>query len=156
MKRFLPLFTALLLLCSCTASSEPVSEIDISVLMQDIIDTQTFSDEMMIVSAPDSEYSYLVDEIIGTDYNKALFYFPMVGISSDMIMIVEINSKADLSSYANLLSDYLDERYEAYMGYAPEEAKKIKNGIVITHGNYIILMVLPDMDSAQETVANSF
>lgn len=124
--------------------------------MQDIIDTQTFSDEMMVIFAPTSEYSYLVDEIIGTDYINALFCFPSVGISSDMIMIVEANSEADSSNYANLLSDYLDERYEAYMGYAPEEANKIKNGIVEIHGKYIILMVLPDMNSAQNAVNDSF
>lgn len=42
------------------------------------------------------------------------------------------------------------------MGYAPEEAKKIKDGAVETHGKYVLLMVLSDVDSAQNVVNDAF
>lgn len=151
MKRLVLIFISLLLLCSCSDTNALDINIDINELMQNIIDTQTFSDEMMVISS-DSEYSYLIDEIIGSEYSQALFCFPSEGISSDMILIVEAKSESDSSNYTNILATYLDERYDAYMGYAPEEAKKIKDGTVETHGKYVLLMVLSDVDSAQSVV----
>lgn len=73
-----------------------------------------------------------------------------------MILIVEAKSESDSSNYTNILAIYLDERYDAYMGYAPEEAKKIKDGTVETHGKYVLLMVLSDVDSAQDVVNDAF
>lgn len=153
MKRLVLMLISLLLLCSC--SDAAAADVDIGELMQNIMDTQTFADEMMVVSS-DSEYSYVIDEIVGSDYSQALFCFPSVGISSDMILIVEAKSESDSSEYVNILSEFLDRRYEAYMGYAPEEASKIKNGVVCSKGKYAFLIVLPDADSASDILNESF
>lgn len=156
MKKLLVTFLALLLLCSCSDNSGTLPSVDVDALVQNVLSSQNLSDEMMVINSSDDEYSDLINQIIGSDYSYAALCFPYVGISSDMVIIVETADETDASGFVTLLQNYLDERYEAYMGYAPEEAAKIKNGLVDSKGKYAFLIVLPDMDSASDALYASF
>ncbi len=110
-----------------------------------MLSSQELTDEMMTVKSDDEEYGYLIADIVDS-YTDALFVFPKVGISSDMILIIK---STDAVTVKQALEDYKNERYEAYMGYAPLEANKINDGFVESCGDYVILVVLPDIESAQ-------
>ncbi len=101
---------------------------------------------MMTVYADDEEYGYLLKDILGDSFTDALMIFPQIGISADMIVIVESYNAEDAFE---LLTNYKLDRQSAYEGYAPFEAEKIANGFVDYAGNYAILVVLPDPDLAE-------
>ncbi len=102
---------------------------------------------MMTVLSGDDDYGYLISDILGDNYTNAVFIFPSVGISSDMILIAETD---DPQSAYDAMESYRLERYEAYMGYAPIEAEKIDKGFVDCCTGYAILAVFSDIETVQE------
>ncbi len=101
---------------------------------------------MMTVDADNEEYGYLISDILGDNYTKAVFIFPSVGISADMLLIVETD---DAEAACNALEAYRQERYDAYMGYAPVEAEKIDRGFTDYCSGYAILAVFSDIEAAE-------
>ena len=66
------------------------------------------------------------------------------------------SSKEDAPDAAAVLEKYREGRYNDFLGYAPFEAEKIENGRVLTYGRYVILIVLPDTDSALSAADKAF
>lgn len=123
-------------------------------LMYDIIATQEFRDPMMVISSDNEEYKEMFDDIIGTDYIRALMAFPEVGISADMIIIVEATDTTH-SERLDLMTQYMLDRQEAYKGYAPEEAERFDDVRFSTYGKYTIMLLVPDIKTADTFVFNA-
>ncbi len=143
LSKILCILLSLSLLIGCSVKE---IVIDIDQLCADIISTQVLSDEMMTLTDESTEYIDILKDILPDGYADVVFTFPAIGISSDMVLIVKSD---DAALSAQRLEEYKNERYDAYMGYAPEEADKILNGFVDYCGSYAILVVLPDIDTAQ-------
>lgn len=120
-------------------------------LINDIIATQEFRDPMMVISSDNEEYKELFNDIIGTDYVRALMAFPEVGIGADMILIVEMVEDSQYN-VTSLVNDYLLERKAAYEGYAPEEAKRFDDVKLSLYGRYFFMYLVPDVKATDEFI----
>ena len=61
-----------------------------------------------------------------------------------------------MESVKEVLEEFRQSRIEDFKGYAPEEAAKLEESKVIIKGKYDILAVMPDSQTAQETINTAF
>ena len=141
-------FGAMLILCACSQYAEP----DVSELMDELTSSQGLED---MTSADDTG----VDILFGIDLSEVEEYsvqYSGKGGYADMIAIFKLNSDSDTEAVAELLRTYKDYRYEDFKGYAPFEAEKVENGKVVVYDRYVLLVILPDISEAQETLNQAF
>ena len=142
------ILAAMLLLCACSQYAEP----DVSELMEELITSQELDD---MTSADDTG----VEILFGIDLSEAEEYsvcYSGKGGYADMIAIFKLNSDGDPEAVSELLKTYKEHRYEDFKGYAPFEAEKVENGKVVVYGRYVLLVIMPDISAAQETLDRAF
>ena len=82
--------------------------------------------------------------------------FSMKGACADMAVIVKANDSKEAEEISKKLSEYKDQRYEDFKGYAPLEAEKIENGRVLVYDSYVLLLTVSDISSAVQTADAAF
>ena len=56
----------------------------------------------------------------------------------------------------NSVQDYLDDQQESFEDYKPEEAKRVGSAVLEQKGNYVILCVSGDSDTARKVIEEAF
>ena len=148
MKKLICAVIALVLLTSCSQYAEP----DVSVLMEELLSGQD-TEEMTAATAEEVGILFDIDLSLAEDF--AVSYSGKGGCA-DIVAIFKLNSKEDAPDAAAVLEKYREDRYNDFLGYAPFEAEKIENGRVLTYGRYVILIVLPDIESALSAAEKAF
>lgn len=150
MKHFLCVILAVMLLCltACSEYAEP----DIDTLIADILASQQFEADM--TSADDSTIQMLFDFAENADGSG--FSYSGKGGLADMIAVFKMKDSDSAAAAMHALSDYKSERYDDYKGYAPMEAKKIEDGKIYVYEKYVILMVVPDIPTAESVMEAAF
>ena len=149
MRRILILIiSSMFILCSCGGYNTP----DVGILMDEICSSQGLTD---MTSADDSGAGILfdIDLTAVTDYSVK---YSSRGGYADMIAIFRLNGGEDTEAAAAALESYKAARYEDFKGYAPLEAEKVEKGRVITYGDYVLLLIVPDIDEALKTADTEF
>lgn len=54
------------------------------------------------------------------------------------------------------VQDYLDDQQESFEDYKPEEAKRVGSAVLEQKGNYVILCVSGDSDTARKVIEEAF
>ena len=54
------------------------------------------------------------------------------------------------------VQEYLDDQQESFQDYKPEEAKRVGNAVLEQKGNYVILCVSGDSDTARKVIEEAF
>lgn len=140
---------AALLLCACSQYAEP----SIDILMTDILASQQFEADM--TEASDDEIAFIFGIESETATECAACYSGKGGLA-DMVAIFKVKDSSDTSGVEQTLNDYKSARYDDFKGYAPMEAKKIKDGKVYVYGKYVVFVVVPDISSAESVLDLSF
>lgn len=65
-------------------------------------------------------------------------------MQADEMVIVEFQSTDQSKDFEEKVKAHMDSQNQIYDGYAPEEAKLVKKGIVDVKGNYALYVVGPD------------
>ncbi len=142
MKKLLPLFLAMVLLCSLAACGGSTKQADLSNVMADMKSKIT-NTEMMDLSAEDLMPNYGIDS---KDTKQFAAHVDSTGIKGDEIIIIE-GKDADA---AKRIKENLDARYrqkETEMkDYLPEEYAVLKKCSVNQNGNYISMIVSPQYE----------
>lgn len=148
MKKLLCAALALMLFISaCTQYASP----DVSELMAELITSQGLDN---MTPADDTGVGTLFDIDLSEVREYSVQYSGKGGYA-DMIAIFKL-SGGDPEAVAELLREYKKYRYEDFKGYAPFEAEKVENGVVTVYGNYVLLLIVPDISAAKTTVAQAF
>ena len=149
MKRlFCILLAAMLFLCACSQYAEP----DVSELMDELISSQGLEN---MTPADDTGVGILFGIGLSEVEEYSVIYSGKGGYA-DMIAIFKLGDSGDPEAVAELLRTYKEHRYEDFKGYAPFEAEKVENGKVAVYDRYVLLLILPDISAAQETVEQAF
>ena len=149
MKKILPIVLAVLMLfCGCSQYAEP----DVSELMQQIVSEQSFTSPYECTA---NEFEMIFD-IDPKDLEAFKAVFSMKGACADMAVIVKANDPKEAEEISEKLSEYKDQRYEDFKGYAPLEAEKIENGRVLVYDSYVLLLTVSDISSAVQTADAAF
>ncbi len=148
MKRIiLVIITAMTLFTACGGYNHPAA----SELAELIISSQGL-EEMSEASGEDIEILFKTE---ASELKQYCVKYSSRGAYADMVAILEAGD-GKVGELEKLLSDYKNARYEDFKGYAPLEAEKVENGKVLVYDSYVILLIVPDVQSAEETVDSEF
>lgn len=148
MKRFICIVLIPLLLVACSQYAEP----DVSSLMDQILSEQTI-EEVAVATEADIEILFGINLDAVERYDVC---YSGKGGYADIIAIFKLSDSSSAEEISAILTDYKASRYEDFKGYAPLEADKIEKGRIMTYGRYVLLVVVPDISSAQKTIDAAF
>ncbi len=149
--RFICILTSVLMLfssCGSTLPSPDAAELATSIL-ESLGETDSFA-------FADSE---TVDVVFGCDstvYDDCCVMYSTEDISADIIAIFKSPDSETQEDTQAMLEAFLESRLNDFKGYAPIEVQKIENTELITYGNYDILIIISDFDSAKSVVDSAF
>lgn len=147
-KLFCVILSALFILCACSQYAEP----DVTGLMDTLISSQGLDD---MTPADDAGVGILFG-IELYDVEEYAVQYSGKGGFADMIAIFKLCNGVDTEAVAELLRTYKEHRYEDFKGYAPFEAEKVENGKVVIYDRYVLLVIAPDISTAQDTLNQAF
>lgn len=142
---------ASLLLTSCTMSSKTVTQYSLSQIAEAIIASQDSISALQPLLPDDDYYAdYLLDVYqfkTDTIIDGAIYYAN--GMLADEIAIFLLPDSSGVKDIKDTLVKYKERRTDAFTGYAPEQAAVLENGVVITHGNYVALLICEKPQNAE-------
>lgn len=148
MKKLIVVLFALLLLTSCSSVPEP----DAHELANKIISGQSAGE----FEEADGDMISILFGLDVDDFSDCAVYYSKEPACADIIIIFKSDKKETLESVKEVLEEFRQSRIEDFKGYAPEEAAKLEESKVIIKGKYDILAVMPDSQTAQETINTAF
>lgn len=96
--------------------------------------------------------SYDIDP--ATVVDGAVYYVD--GTVADEIAVLRCASSSDARQDARALKDYVEERRGVFSGYAPDAEHMLAESLVLTHDDYVALMVCPSPSAAELAFEHSF
>ena len=148
MKKLIIAVLALVLLTSCSQYAEP----EVSVVFENMLSGQEL-EEMTPATAQEVGILFDFDISLAEEYSVS---YSGKGGCADILAVFKLYDGENTSDVASALEKYREDRYNDFLGYAPFEAEKIENGRVLTYGRYVILIVLPDIESALSAADKAF
>ena len=76
-----------------------------------------------------------------------------IGVEATEITILLLNNNADAKKTAEALENYKDRRISALIGYVPDQADLVQQGIVVTQGPYAALLICADAKQAKYSIS---
>jgi len=150
--------TASLLLTSCNTSLKTVTQYSPGQIAEAVITSQD-SISVLQPLLPDDDYyaDYLLDIYqFKTDIiiDGAVYYAD--GMLADEIAVFLLSDNSGVKDIKDALVKYKESRTEEFTGYAPEQAAILENGVVITHGNYVALLICENPQNAEAVFLTCF
>lgn len=130
-----------LLLFAFTGCSETTTTIDI----EQLYDSYTqYLPEMVILEGDDMMNFYGVDE---TKCNAAKIAVCSDGLRSDEVWLVEAVDETAAAEIYDLANGRVEREAEETKNYAPDQYAVVEKAQVILDGNYVVLIISPDVDT---------
>lgn len=148
MKKILAIILSALFLLSLTAcggSEEPRSA-DLSALY----DTLTTSMPQMLKMDETTMLNFQGIEL--ADCTQAQVAICAEGLRTDEIWLIEAKDEAALEKIKALAEARLQAKAEETVSYNPEQYEVVQKAQLFTEGNYLFLLVSPDVDALKATV----
>ena len=114
-----------------------------------LVDEGKFTDEVVEVENADMINQKL--DIDGEKTEEMVCYYG-TGDSSNIVYVAKFKEAADASAAKSKLETYLSELKTANESYDPEELGKIDNAILEIDGQYAIMVISDDNDSAKDII----
>lgn len=149
---------ASLLLASCGTRLENDTQYSLSQIAEAIITSQDSISALQPL-LPDDDYykNYLLDVYqikTGTVIDGAIYYAD--GMLADEIAVFLLPENAGVKDIKDTLVKYIEMRTDAFTGYAPEQAAILENGVVITHDNYVAMLICEKPQNAESVFLACF
>lgn len=115
-------------------------------LSSDLLESGKFDSKLSEVNLDVAANLYKIN----SDKIKVLQAYMGDGASAEEIVVLE----GDYESIKKLVETYLDEKEDTYSSYLPLEAEKINNAVCKQFGNYTIVCISADSESAEKILSN--
>ena len=90
------------------------------------------------------------------DTNSYFGQFAMVNVSSANVIVVEAKGEDQVASIQESLEKRKDDVCNSFEMYLPDQYEIAQNGKVITKGNYVALLIIENVDRAEEIFNEAF
>lgn len=143
MKKFFSLILALCLLLSlsaCGGKEEAVS-VDVNVLYE------SYSQYMPDMFFPDED---TMMNFLGVSVEDCVQYKVAIcaeGMRADEVWLMEAKDASALENLKQLAQTRVDAKLEETVTYAPDQYVVVEKAVILTQGNYLALLISPDVDA---------
>lgn len=90
------------------------------------------------------------------DVDDFVLYIEGSGGFADEVGIFHVANPDHLNNVQDACSERLEVRRKDFTGYNPDEETKIDNSVILTQGNYILVLVSEDSDTLKTTFTEAF
>lgn len=145
------LFTA----CSSEKTQEETTtafSLEIAEISQTVLDAGVFEDEL---AAIDTSYSEMLMGIAASDYTNAIICGSS-GATAEMVAVFETADSDAASSLKEKCEAYVTRQTQSYADYKPAEVDKLDHAVIKSSGQYVILCVAKDYESAENIISEYF
>lgn len=119
---------------------------DLSSLAEELTQSKLYSYELSSPFTEDSfsRFFHSVPEGV-----KGYFYTSTTS-SAELMAVMLLEEEADAQKMVKTLNSYMDDSYEEFVKYNPEEAQKLQNRMVEQYGNLVVAVVCAEPEEAKK------
>ncbi|MCD7825724.1 MAG: DUF4358 domain-containing protein [Clostridiaceae bacterium] len=121
-------------------------EIDVDALIAALLDQVAFDGELELLE--ETVAAGMVDTAEGT----SMQIYMGSGTHSDEIIVMTATDETAAEENQQYAQTHLTEMKNSFQDYLPEEAKKIEDAVCVRCGDYVIVCVTSDADTAKEII----
>ena len=143
MKKYIALLLAVLMLClaGCGGKDQTKNVIDVQSVydsMADVLPEMLPMDEAMMLNFCGIKAEQCKQVVVAVCSD---------GLRADEVWLIEAVDEGALEELKNLADGRLTRKGEESITYSPEQYEVVKKAEVITAGNYLAVLVSPDVDA---------
>ena len=143
MKKFIAIVLAVLVLClaGCGGKDQTVNVIDVEAVyssMESVLPEMLPMDEAMMLNFCGIKAEQCKQVVVSVCSD---------GLRADEVWLIEAADEAALEALKGLADGRLTRKGEESITYSPEQYEVVKKAEVITAGNYLAVLVSPDVDA---------
>ena len=146
MKKMICLMLALVLalsLAACGGKTEEVKNVDVNALYE------SFGQYMPDMFFPDDD---TMMNFLGIDVKDCAQYKVAIcaeGMRSDEVWLIQAKNASSLETLKKLAQTRIEAKKDETVSYAPDQYVVVEKAVVLTKGNYLALLISPDVDALQ-------
>ena len=147
-----------LILSACSGSLKSTTQFSPSQIAEAVITAQDNISELHPLIPNDDYFSEYMSKfyMIKADEIKDGVIYYADGMQANEIAIFLLEDNLRSQEIKDALITYKESRTEAFTGYAPEQAAILENGVVLTHGNYVALLICKTPQDAEDVFLSCF
>jgi len=144
MKKVCSLILALALVLSmaaCGGKTEEVASVDVNALYE------SYSQYMPDMFFPDED---TMMNFLGISVEDCVQYQVAIcaeGMRSDEVWLIEAKDAASLEALQQLAQTRIEAKLDETVSYAPDQYVVVEKAVVLTEGNYLALLISPEVDA---------
>ncbi len=144
MKKVLSLILALTLvlgMTACGGKTEDVADIDVNALYE------SYAQYMPDMFFPDED---TMMNFLGIDVKDCTQYMVAIcaeGMRSDEVWLIQAKNASSLETLKKLAETRIEAKKDETVSYAPDQYVVVEKAVVLTKGNYLALLISPDVDT---------
>ena len=144
MKKVLSLMLALVLvlsLAACGGKTEEVADVDVNALYD------SFGQYMPDMFFPDEDTMMNFLGIDAKDCKQYMVAICAEGMRSDEVWLIQAKNASSLEKLKKLAETRIEAKKDETVSYAPDQYVVVEKAVVLTKGNYLALLISPDVDA---------
>ncbi len=144
MKKVLSLMLALALvlsLAACGGKTEDVADVDVNALYD------SFGQYMPDMFFPDEDTMMNFLGIDAKDCKQYMVAICAEGMRSDEVWLIQAKNASSLEKLKKLAETRIEAKKDETVTYAPDQYVVVEKAVVLTRGNYLALLISPDVDA---------
>jgi hypothetical protein len=135
------------LLAGCGSTEKTI---DAAALAETLTTDISYDDELELVD--DDDVSMYIDLPDGVE---SVMYMGSGSTAEEVAVFTAADSDTAAETLESVQS-YLDDQADSFEDYLPEEAKRVGNAVLEQKGNYVILCVSGESDTAKDLIEEAF
>lgn len=146
MKKVMTLILALVLvmsLAACGGKAEETVSVDVNALYE------SYGQYMPDMFFPDEDTMMNFLGISVEDCTQYMVAICAEGMRSDEVWLIEAKDAAALENLKELAETRIEAKKEETVTYAPDQYVVVEKAVLLTEGNYLALLISPDVEALQ-------
>ncbi len=146
MKKVFSMILALTLvlgLAACGGKTEDVADVDVNALYE------SYAQYMPDMFFPDED---TMMNFLGIDVKDCTQYKVAIcaeGMRSDEVWLIQAKNASSLETLKQLAQTRIEAKKDETVSYAPDQYVVVEKAVMLTKGNYLALLISPDVDALQ-------
>lgn len=140
--------SVLFLLTACACSAKKAAQIDVNSLAEKLKSSIKFDDQLTKLDDKAALKLYSLDSSVTVKQSV----YVGTGATAEEISVWQAKDADSAKKVKNAVQGRVDAQKAGFQDYVPAEMTKLKNPVLVTEGNYVILCLSNDNSKAQQII----